>query len=248
MLKILLATGMLISAVVSYLLGGANGAIIFSHLIHHQDIRDYGSGNPGFTNYKRVYGNDIIAWIVLIFDVGKTALCAFLTALCFSKFINPELWQFGAAFSGLFCMIGHCFPVWYKFKGGKAFMAGFATTWLVDWRMALIAMGLFLILLFTVKYMSVCSCIASFSCPVILFFLQILPQMTGGASVAGTSGAAGGLTGVAAVSAGSAIPGLDWIVWGIVLVSALLIIARHYPNFVKLKNHTETKFSLKNKK
>lgn len=228
MLSLGLVIGLILSAMVSYLVGGTNGAIIFSHLIHHQDIRDYGSGNPGFTNYKRVYGNDIIAWIVLIFDVGKTAICVFLTAFSFSHLFDSQLWQFGAAFSGLFCMIGHCFPVWYKFKGGKAFMAGFATTWFVDWRMALIAMGIFLVLLFTVKYMSVCSCIASFTCPVALFFLQIFPKLSGN------------------------VPGgnieLDLIVWGIVLISALLIIARHYPNFVKLKNHTETKFSLKNKK
>jgi len=205
--------GMIISAIVSYLVGGTNGAIIFSKMIYHQDIRDYGSKNPGFTNFKRVYGNGIISWIVMIFDIAKTALCVFLTSMLFGKILGSDYSQFGAAFSGLFCMIGHCFPVWYGFKGGKAFMAGFATTWFVDWRMALIAMGVFFVLLFVLWYMSIASCTASLTCPVALYLL-----------------------------------GYDNIyVWILCLISALLVIVRHYPNFVKLKNHTESKFSLKKK-
>lgn len=233
--------GMLISAIISYLVGGANGAIIFSHLIHHQDIRDYGSKNPGFTNYKRVYGNDIIAWIVLSFDVIKTAICVLLTALLFAKLISPELWQFGAAFSGLFCMIGHCFPVWYGFKGGKGFMAGFATTWFVDWRMALCVMVIFLILVLTVKYMSICSCIVSLICSGFFFVFNILPIIL----KQGSDGARIGFEGVAV---STSFTGLYFVVWGLVFVSGLLIIVRHYPNFINLKNHTETKFSLKSKK
>lgn len=207
--------GMVICAVVSYLVGGTNGAIIFSKLVYHQDIRDYGSKNPGFTNFKRVYGNGIISWIVMIFDIAKTALCVFLTSLIFEKILGADYSQFGAAFSGLFCMIGHCFPVWYKFRGGKAFMAGFATTWFVNWRMALIAMGIFLLILFICWYMSIASCTASLACPVTLFIL------------------------------GNSEIGYNHIsVWILCLVSALLVIVRHYPNFIKLKNHTESKFSL----
>lgn len=199
------------SAIVSYLLGGINAAIIMSRLVHHEDIRKKGSGNPGFTNYKRVYGGDFVAWLVLILDVLKTVVPVLASALVMQHFFG--LWQFAAAFSGLFCMLGHCFPVWYKFKGGKAFIAGFATTWFVDWRMALIAMTLFMIILFTVKYMSVASCTASFACPVILSFLS--PQS----------------------------------IWVLILcaVSALLVIVRHYENFIKLAKGTESKFSLKSK-
>lgn len=156
------------SAIVSYLLGGVNGAIILSSIFFHEDIRTKGSGNPGFTNFKRVYGNRPISWCVILIDVGKTALCVFLTALLMSNYY--DMWQFGAAFSGLFCMIGHCFPVWYKFKGGKAFMAGFATIWFVDWRMALCAVAIFFLVLATTKIMSVSSCLASLTCPIALWF------------------------------------------------------------------------------
>ena len=201
-----------VSAVVSYLLGGLNGAIMLSKLVYKQDIREFGSNNPGFTNFKRTYGNGFVTWLVLIIDILKTALPVFLTALI--MWINFDKWQFGAQFSGMFCMIGHCFPVWYKFKGGKAFIAGFATIWFVDWRMTLIAMAVFFILLFTLKYMSVASCSAAAVCPIALAFL-------GPASI--------------------------WVEL-MAIACALLVILRHYPNFKKLANGTESKFSLSSKK
>jgi len=194
-------------AIMSYLVGGINGAIIMSRLVYHEDIREKGSRNPGFTNFKRVYGNGIVSWIVLLLDVVKTALPVFVTALICSKAF--DLWQFGAAFSGLFCMLGHCFPVWYKFKGGKAFIAGFATTWFVDYRMALIALAIFFIILFACKIMSVSSCTAALTCPIALAILG---------------------------------PTSIWVEV-ICALSALLVIVRHYPNFIKLVKGTESKFT-----
>lgn len=160
---------LLVIALLSYVAGGINGAIIMSKLIYHEDIRKSGSNNPGFTNFKRVYGLNAAAWAVLLIDILKTALPVFISAVYMS--FEFDMWQFGAQFSGIFCMLGHCFPVWYGFKGGKAFIAGFATIWFVDWCMTLIAMAIFFLLLFTLKYMSVASCTAAFSCPISLFYL-----------------------------------------------------------------------------
>ena len=165
----ILSVSLLLIAMVSYLLGGVNGAISMSKLGYHDDIRKAGSNNPGFTSYKRVYGLNAAAWSVLLIDILKTAVPVFAAAVYMS--FAFDLWQFGAQFAGLFCMLGHCFPVWYGFKGGKAFIAGFATIWFVDWRMTLIAMGIFFLLLFTLKYMSVASCTAALSCPIALFYL-----------------------------------------------------------------------------
>lgn len=196
-----------ILAVISYLIGGLNGAIIMSRLVYQEDIREKGSQNPGFTNFKRVYGNGWITWVVLILDIIKTALPVLLSAIiCNSMF---GLWQLGAAFSGLFCMLGHCFPVWYRFKGGKAFIAGFATTWFVDYRMALIATAIFFIVLFSCKIMSVSSCTAALTCPIALALL-------GPASMQ---------------------------VEAVCILSALLVIVRHYPNFIKLIHGKESKFT-----
>lgn len=156
-------------AAAAFLLGGVNGAIMLSKLIYKQDIREQGSGNPGFTNFKRVYGLNAAAWVVMVFDIVKAMIPVSIAMIVFGKAFG--IGQFGAAFTGLFCMLGHCFPVWYGFKGGKAFMTGFGTIWFVDWRMALIAMAIFLAILFTVKIMSVSSCIASAACPITLAIL-----------------------------------------------------------------------------
>lgn len=194
-------------AVISYLCGGINGAIIMSKLFYHDDIRTKGSHNPGFTNFKRVYGLGLPTVLVFVLDILKAMIPVLLSAYLFERAFG--LWQFGAAFSGIFCMLGHCFPVWYGFKGGKAFLTGFATIWFVDYRMALIATVIFLIVLIRFRYMSAASCASSISCPVSLFLL-------GGASTT---------------------------VMILVTLGALLIIARHFDNFVKLRNGTEPKFT-----
>ena len=162
-------TACAIAALIGYLLGGVNAAIIMSRLIYGEDIREKGSGNPGCTNFKRVYGLGAVAWSVMLLDILKTAVPVCAAMLIFGDMFG--MGQFGAAFTGLFGMLGHCFPVWYGFKGGKAFMAGFGTIWFVDWRMALIATIVFLILLFTVKYMSVSACLSSLICPITLLVL-----------------------------------------------------------------------------
>lgn len=165
----MMSVTLLVIAVVSYVLGGVNGAIIMSQLVYHEDIRKSGSNNPGFTNFKRVYGLNAAAWSVMLIDILKTAVPVFASMLIMGYAYG--LGQFGAQFAGLFCMLGHCFPIWYGFKGGKAFIAGFATIWFVDWRMTLIAMAIFFVVLFVGKYMSVASCTAALSCPIALFYL-----------------------------------------------------------------------------
>ncbi len=156
-------------AAAAYLIGGINAAIVISKLKYGQDIRTLGSGNPGFTNFKRVYGLNGWAVFVMLSDIIKAAVPVCIAMIVFGEIFG--MGQFGAAFTGLFAMIGHCFPVWYGFKGGKAFMTGFGTIWFVDWRMTLIAMAVFLILLGITKYMSVSSCVSSVTCPIALALL-----------------------------------------------------------------------------
>lgn len=156
-------------AAAAYLIGGINAAIVISKLKYGKDIRTLGSGNPGFTNFKRVFGLNGWAVFVMLSDIIKAAVPVCFAMIVFGRMY--DIGQFGAAFTGLFAMLGHCFPVWYGFKGGKAFMTGFGTIWFVDWRMTLIAMAVFLILLGIVKYMSVASCVSSVTCPVVLAML-----------------------------------------------------------------------------
>ena len=144
-----------IAAVCSYFIAGFNLAILLSKAIYHQDIREVGSKNPGFTNFKRVYGNKY-AWFIFVFDMLKAALPALIFGLAFSAIFGGEGWrQIGAAYAGAFAMLGHAYPVLYKFKGGKGFLVCLATLFFIDWRIGLIAFGIMCVLLLTVKYMSV---------------------------------------------------------------------------------------------
>lgn len=155
----------ILAAIIPYLVCGLNPAIVMSKLIYHQDIRELGSKNPGFTNFKRVFGGKY-AWFVFLLDILKSFAVCLAAGFAFTA-VN-ETFQFGAAYAGLFAMIGHCFPVWYKFNGGKAFLVAVGSIWLIDWRTALIAMAIMMLLLFTVKFMSLSVIIAGISCPITL--------------------------------------------------------------------------------
>lgn len=158
------------AAICSYLMAGINPAIILSHAIHKTDVRLYGSKNPGFTNYKRTFGG-FDSWLVLILDMTKTVVPVLAFSLIFGSVLDER--QLGAAIAGLFAMIGHAYPIWYKFKGGKAFVAGAVTIWFTDYRVAAIASAVFLLLLFTVKLMSLSSMTAGIMCPILLFVFGV---------------------------------------------------------------------------
>ncbi len=145
------------SALSAYLIAGVNPAIIVSRLGYHKDIRTCGSGNPGFTNFKRVFGNRW-AWWVLLLDLAKAAVVVGIFASLFDRFLGN--FQFGAAYTGMFCMLGHAFPVWYKFKGGKGFLVYMSTIFLVDWRAGLVATAVLVVFLLTTKYMSLSTMLA----------------------------------------------------------------------------------------
>lgn len=157
-----------LAAIVPYLLAGVNPAILLSKMIYRQDIRTQGSKNPGFTNFKRVYGWKF-AWLVFLLD-----LCKGILACVFAGYLVRYAWgnfQLGAAYGALFAMLGHAYPVWYRFKGGKTVMVWLASIWFVDWRAGLIAIGVFLLLLFTVKFMSLASISAGIAFLIALGFL-----------------------------------------------------------------------------
>lgn len=156
-----------IAAVFSWVIGGFNPAITLSKAIYHEDIRNVGSGNPGFTNFKRVYGNRY-AWFVLAFDLLKGAIMSLLFGLWISSF-NYDF-QLGAAFTGMFVMLGHSFPIQYKFRGGKGFLVLLSVLFVIDLPAGLIAVAVMVILLLTVKYMSLAT-MCALSVGAIMLFL-----------------------------------------------------------------------------
>ena len=161
-----------VTALSAYLISGLNPAIVLSHALYHEDIRDKGSGNPGFTNFNRVYGKT--AWIVFFLDVSKGLALCLAGALLFSRQGLP--FQLGASYTGFFAMLGHCYPVWYRFKGGKGFLVAVAAIFLMDWRIGLIAAAVLSAVLFTIKYMSLATMLAATACPP-LFFVFGFPSV-----------------------------------------------------------------------
>ncbi len=160
------------TAFASYLIGGINPAIVLSRLIYHQDIRECGSKNPGFTNFKRIYGNRY-AWLVFAVDIGKAALCAGMAKAIFSAVFSSG--QNGAAGAGFFAMLGHIYPVWYHFAGGKGFLVFITTVFFIDWRVGLIYAGGMLILLLITRYMSLSVVFSSFLCPLTMIWFDAQP-------------------------------------------------------------------------
>lgn len=108
---ILMLGAVLVCMVSAYLLGSINPAIIISQKYYNDDIRSHGSGNAGTTNTLRTYGKKTAA-VIFALDILKAALAIAIGSLVFTRSI-------GGAISGLFVILGHAFPIFYKFKGGK---------------------------------------------------------------------------------------------------------------------------------
>lgn len=158
------------AALAAYLAAGWNPAITFSKAIYKKDIRTCGSGNPGFTNFKRSFGNKW-AWCVFVLDLSKAALAVGIFAYLFEKHLGN--YQLGAAYTGLFCMLGHAFPIWYKFKGGKGFLVFMSMIWFVDRRAGLLAVAVLAFFLFITKYMSLATMLAVTSSVIFLIFAEV---------------------------------------------------------------------------
>lgn len=159
---------LILTAFVSYLLGGINGAIIASNYVHRRDVRLSGSGNAGLTNFYRVFGAKGIALLVFI-DVGKGMLAVFLGGFLLSKTGDYEF--IGRNFA-LFCLVmGHNYPVYYGFRGGKGILCGVSGAFVVDWRAGMICLLIFAVLVGATKIVSLGSILGSASYPVILLSL-----------------------------------------------------------------------------
>ena len=156
-----------LTLLVSYLLGCFNGSVVTSHFIIRDDVRKHGSGNAGLTNFYRTYGAKY-ALIVIFCDMGKTVLSCLIGG--YLMLCTNGCWTLGVLLGGLGCELGHMFPVFFGFKGGKGILSGGTLVWLLDWRVGLIAWVLFAALWLLTKYVSLGSVCAAASMPISTFF------------------------------------------------------------------------------
>lgn len=148
--------------ILSYLLGCFNTSILYSKANYKKDIRSEGSGNAGATNMLRSFGKKS-AVITLLGDLLKAVVAIGIAWWCFA---NNEHLQVIKALMGLFCILGHCFPVFFKFKGGKGIATGAGCILMMDWRVFLVAIGLFALVVLVTRYVSLGSIAGALTYPV----------------------------------------------------------------------------------
>lgn len=153
---------LVITAVVTYLLGGLNGAIIASMTVFRKDVRNFGSGNAGLTNFTRTFGAKGAA-IVLAVDILKAVVSVLFGGWLLGLVGYPAI---GKLFAGFCAMLGHVYPVYYRLKGGKAVLCGGILVWMLDWRVALVCWTAFLIIVVFTKYVSLGSILGSLFMPI----------------------------------------------------------------------------------
>lgn len=158
-----------LTALAAYLLGCFNGAVIVSKYILKDDIRTHGSGNAGLTNFYRTFGGPL-TFVVILTDVLKAVFAVLIGMAVFGHFMGVPV--FGKLFAGLFCMIGHMFPCMFRFKGGKGVLSGGIVAIMLDWRVALIVWGGFLLLAILTRYVSLGSIFAGTAFPFATYFVM----------------------------------------------------------------------------
>ena len=200
-------------SVIPYLLGSVNFALVISKVFFRDDIRKYGSGNAGMTNMLRTYGK--VAGI-------STLLCDMLKAVVAVLIGELVLGYFGGYMAGFFCMFGHIFPVFFKFKGGKGVATLAAMILTLDPVCFLILFLIFAGLVICTKYISLGSVICSMLYPIITYKIHASFPVEGFP------------VGLAVIFS---------------FLTGAVVVFMHRENIKRLLNHTENKLSFsKNKK
>ncbi len=216
---------LIVIAMVGYLIGSINLSIILSKLMGKGDIREQGSGNAGTTNTLRVLGKGPAA-LVLIFDICKAVIAILLakgifaisgvemfTALGDTTTLNVT-YELGILLAALGAILGHNYPIYYGFKGGKGIATSLGALLMIEWQIGLVCLVFALVLMISSRMVSLGSICAAILYPVLVWIMG---------SAFGTSFKARMIYTIFAV-----------------LVAALAIY-RHRANITRLLNGTENK-------
>ena len=209
---------------ISYLLGSINSAIVISKLIYKEDVRTKGSGNAGMTNMLRNYGKNA-ALLTLAGDLGKTVIALLISAIIFGFNYTAGIAIGGPMgecyLAGLFAVLGHIFPIYYKFKGGKGVLVTSTMALILSPIPFLILFAVFVVVVWMSKYVSLGSVIVATLYPILLhgYFLIIFN--------------------------GLSMPGLTALS---TITLAILIVWCHRENLKRINERTENKLSFGNKK
>jgi glycerol-3-phosphate acyltransferase PlsY len=140
----------IIGALTAYLLGNLNGSVCISALVAGDDVRKHGSGNAGLTNFFRSYGG-ASTFLVMLVDIAKTALACLSCGLILE---NYGYGSEGMVLGAVAVSLGHDFPALLGFKGGKGILCGLTVAVVLDWRIALAILAVFVIAFAITRYVS----------------------------------------------------------------------------------------------
>lgn len=216
--------GAIVVIAASYLLGSINSAIIISKIMYRDDVRRHGSGNAGMTNMLRTYGKGA-AGLTLLGDMLKTALSVLVAALIFGFGYKGGISVGGGGIpgfcyiAGLFAVLGHIFPIYYGFKGGKGVLVTSTMALILSPIPFLILFALFVIIVAASKYVSLGSVTVAVLYPVVLHAYFSMH--------------------------GAFMPGLMALSS---ILLAIIIVWCHRANLERISNRTESKISFKKKK
>lgn len=172
-----------IIAILSYLLGSLNFGVILSNTVKKEDVRDSGSGNAGTTNMMRTYGKTL-GLLTIAGDILKVMVAIWIAF----KIMDVEEFKVTLdnasdypqvvlkSFAGLFAVLGHIFPCFFKFKGGKGVATSGGMVIMIDWRIALILLIIFALTILITKYVSLGSILMAVFYPVFIgiFYKDII--------------------------------------------------------------------------
>lgn len=220
-------------SIISYLLGSINFSIIVTRLFGVKDIRTLGSGNAGFTNVLRLVGvvpailtflGDFLKAIIAILTSRKVINVFFSFTIKSNDFfceLNNFIIPIVALISGIFVIFGHIYPCFFEFKGGKAIVCLLPITLLYNFKISLLALGVFLLVLVISRIVSLSSIIGTCSLP----FFNLLSCIINGKNLKYTS-----------------VTTLFFI------VITVLVIYKHLGNIRRIRNNTEYKLGKRNQK
>ena len=162
---------LIVLSLFGYFVGSIPFGLILTKSSGLGDIRNIGSGNIGATNVLRT-GNKKLALMTLILDGGKGALAIYLAVFLFnspsiSNFFNHELIE---PIVAIFAVIGHCFPIWLKFKGGKGVATGFGTILFLNLLVGIIALLIWVFIAKLFKMSSLSALFTYFIVPILIYY------------------------------------------------------------------------------
>ena len=208
--------GYIIVSIVAYLLGSISFSVIISKRIAGFDVREKGSGNAGATNMLRTVGKQA-ALLTLLCDALK-GVVAILFAIIVGKIVKDIDKALLVQLAGIFVVLGHTFPIFFGFKGGKGVATSLGVLLMTNWQIGLICLVFALILMVLTKMVSMGSVGAAILFPVLVLFIHTNYTVQEGSG---------------------------YLIYSIIL--AIIVAFNHRKNIQRILNGTENKLSLKKK-